>query len=69
MFTVEELLKACQEQVDNGNGGKRVLLSRDDEGNGYHSLNYLFSEELWDYTDPYEMRMSEEEFNNCIILG
>ena len=69
MITVKELLKACQEQVAKGNGDKGILISRDDEGNGYHSLFYLFSEDLWDYTDPGEMRMSEEDFENCIILG
>ena len=43
MITVKDLLKACQEQVDKGNGDKGILISRDDEGNGYHSLFYLFS--------------------------
>ena len=69
MYTIKELLEACQEQIDAGNGDKKILISRDDEGNGYHALNYLFSEDVWDYTDPYEMRMTEEEFENSIILG
>lgn len=69
MFTVKDLLKACQEQIDKGNGDKRVLISRDDEGNGYHSLFYLFSEDIWEFTDPDEQHMSEADFNNCIILG
>lgn len=69
MYTIKDLLKACQEQVAEGNGDKVILVSRDDEGNGYHRLNYLFSEDVWDYTDPDEARMTEEEFNNSIILG
>lgn len=69
MFTVKELLKACQEQVDKGNGDKGILISRDDEGNGYHKLFYLFSEDIWEFTDPGEMCMSEDDFNNSIILG
>jgi hypothetical protein len=69
MFTINDLLKACQEQVAKGNGDKGILISRDDEGNGYHSLGYLFSEDIWEFTDPEEMHMTEEEFNEYIILG
>lgn len=69
MITVKELLKACQEQIKLGNGDKHILISRDDEGNGYHSLNYTFSEDVWEYTDPAEQHLSEEQFNNCVILG
>ena len=45
MFTVKDLLKACQEQVDKGNGDKGILISRDDEGNGYQpfpSVHLIF---------------------------
>jgi hypothetical protein len=69
MITVKELLKACQEQVAKGNGDKGILLSRDDEGNGYHSCFYLFSEDVFEFTDPEEMQMPAEDLANCIILG
>lgn len=69
MITVKELLKACEEQVAKGNGNKGILLSRDDEGNGYHSCFYLFTEDIWDYTDPEELGLSQEDFEECIILG
>lgn len=69
MITIKELLEACQEQVKLGNGDKYILISQDDEGNGYHSLNYTFSEDVWEYTDPAEQHLSEEQFNNCVILG
>lgn len=69
MYTIKDLFEACKEQIEAGNGDKQILISRDDEGNGYHRLNYLFVEDVWDYTDNGEMRMSEEEFNNSIILG
>lgn len=69
MITVKELLKACQEQVAKGNGDKGILLSRDDEGNGYHSCFYLFSEDVFEFTDPDEMQMPAEDLANCIILG
>lgn len=69
MITVKELLKACQEQVAKGNGDKGILLSRDDEGNGYHSCFYLFSEDVFEFTDPEEMQMPAKDLANCIILG
>ena len=69
MYTINDLLKACQEQVAKGNGDKGILISNDDEGNGYHSLGYLFTEDVWNYIDPSEPGMTEEDFNNSIILG
>lgn len=69
MITVKELLEACKEQVAKGNGDKGILLSRDDEGNGYHSCFYLFSEDVFEFTDPEEMQMPAEDLANCIILG
>ena len=69
MITVKELLEACKEQVAKGNGDKGILISRDDEGNGYHSCFYLFSEDLWELTSPDELGMTEKDFNECIILG
>lgn len=45
-LTVRELLKACQQQVTMGNGDKIVLLSNDDEGNGFHTLYFAFTADL-----------------------
>ena len=41
-ITVEILSKMCLEQVKKGNGKKVVLISTDDEGNGYHTLYFGF---------------------------
>jgi len=43
IITVKELAKACAAQVKAGNGDKKILLSDDDEGNGYHQLFFLFT--------------------------
>lgn len=64
-ITVKDLLKACREQVAKGNGDKIIYLSNDDEGNGYHQMFFLFSEEVseldvWDEIEDPE---------NKIILG
>lgn len=42
-ITVEKLAEFCEAQKRLGNGKKKVLLSDDDEGNGYHELFFGFS--------------------------
>lgn len=60
MVTVKQLLKLCQQQVAKGNGDKIIVLSNDDEGNGYHEMIYHFTEnvaenDLWgDIENPQE---------------
>ena len=68
-LTVKDLYKLCAEEIKSGNGGKKILLSDDDEGNGFHHLFYSFSnvEETIgndDYLLPYG---ADKE--NFIILG
>lgn len=42
-ITIKELYKECEEQIKKGNGDKYILISQDDEGNGYHYLWYSFT--------------------------
>lgn len=67
-ITIKELYELCKEQVEEGNGNKTIMLSNDDEGNGYHYMWYTFStvEQAWakDYIDE---RIAKEE--DTIILG
>lgn len=42
-ITVKLLKKFCEQQIDKGNGDKVIMISQDDEGNGYHYLWYQFS--------------------------
>lgn len=37
--TVNRLLEFCKEQVKKGNGDKRILISDDDEGNGFQTVS------------------------------
>lgn len=45
-LTVKELADFASTLVKNGLGDKHVLITTDDEGNGYHTLFYQFT------TDP-----------------
>lgn len=42
-LTINELWKLCVSERKKGNGGKRILISNDDEGNGFHGLFYGFT--------------------------
>jgi len=44
--SVKQLLELCKEQVAKGNGDKIIILSNDDEGNGYHEMIYHFTEDV-----------------------
>ena len=69
-LTVNELLLACQVQVSKGNGDKHIIISDDDEGNGYHTLFYEFLDDKNEIKEclPYEHDQTHT-VDNCIILG
>ena len=41
-LTIKDLKKECEKQIKLGNGNKTIMISNDDEGNGYHYLWYSF---------------------------
>ena len=47
-LTVKDLKKLCDEQIRKGNGDKKILISDDDEGNGFHSLFFPFTDNTED---------------------
>ncbi len=71
-LTVKELAKLCQDEIEKGNGDCSIMLSNDDEGNGYHYLWYTFisANEL---KGSYELEGSIDEniapIDKTIILG
>lgn len=69
MYTVKELYDACKRQVENGNGDKKIILACDTEGNRVRRLDFLFTDETWEFASPEDVHLSEEEFKNCILLG
>ena len=46
VVTINRLLELCKEQIAKGNGDKKILLSNDDEGNGYHEMYYEITEDV-----------------------
>ena len=70
-ITVKVLKKLVDEQVKLGNGDKEVLLSCDDEGNGYHTLFYGFTteEESLKALSGWGLFHDNNDPNEIVILG
>ena len=69
MVTVNMLLKYCKEQVKKGNGDKVVLISSDDEGNGFHTLFYEFTDDKESLEALSELFHDGNNPDEVVILG
>lgn len=68
---VKDLARICAEELKKGNGDKKIMLSDDEEGNGYHNLFFGFtpvSEEILAYTSLHDCT-KEEALKDYVILG
>lgn len=66
--TVNDLLKMCQNEIKKGNGNKHIVISDDNEGNGYHGMFYGFTP----CTEEFEGYIYDSCYENekdTIILG
>lgn len=69
---LKDLYKAIQEQILKGNGDKVVMLSNDDEGNGYHYLWYAFiTGKEMEVDDYFQMSVNKNiaSIEDTIVLG
>lgn len=66
---VKELEILCKEQISLGNGNKYIMISNDDEGNGYHYLWYSFCKPNEANLQNYEIDDEIASKDNTIILG
>ena len=67
-LTVNDLLRLCQQAVNEGNGDKNIVLSDDNEGNGYHGLFYGFTL-VTESFDDLIYDSSTNSIDDTIILG
>jgi hypothetical protein len=67
------MLKAlCEKQIANGNGNRMIVISDDNEGNGFHGLFYGFTpleEKDKDIYADYIYDSVSNDMNEIIILG
>ena len=67
-MTVNDLFELCKEAIREGHGNKNIVLSDDNEGNGYHGMFYGFTE----VTEGFEDEIYDSVTNSArdtIILG
>ena len=66
-MTVKRLLQLCIKEYEKGNGDKVIVISDDNEGNGYHGMFYGFTPVDGFENDIYDSQ--DEDCKNTIILG
>lgn len=67
-ITVKELLGLCKQAVREGHGEKHIVISNDNEGNGYHGMFYGFTPLTEDFDEAiYDSQTSSP--CDTIILG
>ena len=72
VLTVKDLYNQCKEQIAKGNGDKKIMISQDDEGNGYHYLFYgMITGEEMKEDDMFLMSIDEDyvPIEDTIVLG
>ena len=70
-MTVKKLLEECEKQIKKGNGDKVVVVTDDDEVNGYHTLYFGFcddAEELHEIADA-DMLHDSNNPDEIVALG
>ena len=75
-ITIEKLVPILMGEIAKGNGKKKVMLSNDDEGNGYHEMFFGVTDidgnmasmlEAMPYMLPYGVNV--ENVSDYVILG
>lgn len=73
-MTVNELYELCKIEIELGNGSRSVVISDDEEGNGYHDCFYPFLHNIKDIKECLDCtcswnHISETDPENIILLG
>ena len=69
---LKDLYAACKEQMEAGNGEKSLVLSDDNEGNGYHGMFFTLTVVNKDNIDGFVGLISdnaEPNIHNIIVVG
>ena len=68
-ITVKELFEMCKVQIGKGNGDKHILISDDDEGNGFHTLFYGMDDSIETIKYALEIEHDRHTEDEVVILG
>ena len=69
-LTVKDLYKLCKNEINKGNSDRILVISDDNEGNGFHGLFYGFTEIDEKDKEYYPIYDSvETDIKKIIVLG
>lgn len=70
-MTVKQLKVEVAEQIKKGNGNKKILISCDDEGNGFHGLFFTFIDDKETIKQMQECCLFHDDVSadDVVILG
>lgn len=71
-ITVSQLARLCRIEVNKGNGDKKIVISDDNEGNGYHGLFFGFAPTKGTFEGeyaPYLYDVQGDNYDEFVILG
>lgn len=68
-ITVSELFAECKQLVDQGFGDRHILISDDDEGNGFHTLFYSFATDEESINAALEIEHDKHFADEVVVLG
>lgn len=68
-ITVRDLKKFCDDAIKDGYGNKTILISCDDEGNGFHTLYFGFTTDEDDIKSYDYLFHDRNNPNDVVLLG
>lgn len=67
-LTIKDIYNACKREIANGNGNKFLVVSDDNEGNGYHGCFFAISPINDDFTKSL-IHDNNAPLDEIMILG
>lgn len=69
-LTVKDLFNACKKEMAKGNADRKIVVSDDNEGNGFHGLFYSFTEIAENEKELFPIYDSQEtDIKKILVLG
>ena len=68
-ITVIQLAKMCEDMIKKGNGDKHILISDDDEGNGYHTLFFGLNDNKETLEYAVQIEHDSHSADEIVVLG
>ena len=68
---LKDLYQSCKEQMEAGNGEKSLILSDDNEGNGYHGMFFTLTVITPENVDGFVGLIGDnaDNIHNIIVVG